>query len=83
MTDDKWIDVGASAELASKPVQEIRVGSKRIALTHKGGEFGAISGVCNHVGGPLGRGHLEGEFVVCPMALLQVPLANRRRRARL
>ena len=66
MTADNWIDVGASAELASKPVQEIRVGSKRIALTHKDGEFGAISGVCNHVGGPLGRGHLDGEFVVCP-----------------
>ena len=44
MTGDNWIDVGASAELASKPVQEIHVGSKRIALTHKGGEFGAISG---------------------------------------
>ena len=66
MTGDKWVDVGASAELASKPVQEVRVGTKRIALTHRDGTFGAISGVCNHVGGPLGQGHIEGDFVVCP-----------------
>jgi multimeric flavodoxin WrbA/nitrite reductase/ring-hydroxylating ferredoxin subunit len=64
--DEKWIDVGASAELAAKTVQEVRVGTKRIALTFRDGRFGAISGVCNHVGGPLGRGHLEGDFVVCP-----------------
>jgi multimeric flavodoxin WrbA/nitrite reductase/ring-hydroxylating ferredoxin subunit len=66
MSDEKWIDVGPSDELAAKPVQELRVGAKRIALTHRDGQFGAISGVCNHVGGPLGRGRLDGEFVVCP-----------------
>ena len=66
MTGDKWVDVGASAELASRPVQEVRVGTKRIALTHRDGTFGAISGVCNHVGGPLGQGRIEGDFVVCP-----------------
>ncbi|HSF08167.1 MAG TPA: NAD(P)H-dependent oxidoreductase, partial [Nitrospirales bacterium] len=29
-------------------------------------QFGAINGTCNHVGGPLGEGTLEGEYVVCP-----------------
>jgi len=66
VTGDKWVDVGASEELARKDVQEVTVGARRIALTHRDGEFGAISGVCNHVGGPLGRGHLEGDFVTCP-----------------
>ena len=47
-------------------MQEVRVGAKRIALTHRDGEFGAISGVCNHVGGPLGQGTLDGDYVVCP-----------------
>jgi nitrite reductase/ring-hydroxylating ferredoxin subunit/multimeric flavodoxin WrbA len=61
-----WVDVGASAELAGKTVQEVRVGTRRIALTHRDGEFGAISGICNHVGGPLGEGDLEDDFVVCP-----------------
>jgi multimeric flavodoxin WrbA/nitrite reductase/ring-hydroxylating ferredoxin subunit len=47
-------------------VQELRVGAKRIALTFRDGQFGAISGVCNHVGGPLGNGTLDGNYVVCP-----------------
>ena len=66
MSEEKWIDVGSSGELAGKPVQELRAGTRRIALTWRDGKFGAISGVCNHVGGPLGKGHLEGDFVVCP-----------------
>jgi hypothetical protein len=37
VTGDKWVDVGASAELAAGPVQEVRVGKKRIALTHRDG----------------------------------------------
>jgi nitrite reductase/ring-hydroxylating ferredoxin subunit len=61
MTEENWIDVGATDELAKKPVQELRVGAKRIALTFKDGRFGAISGVCNHVGGPLGSGRLDGD----------------------
>jgi len=64
--NDSWVDVGASEALAKRPVQEVRVGTRRIALTHRDGEFGAISGVCNHVGGPLGEGTLEGDFVTCP-----------------
>ena len=66
MTADKWVDVGASADLADSPCRKCVVGAKRIALTHRDGTFGAISGVCNHVGGPLGQGHIEGDFVVCP-----------------
>src|SRR5262249_40825415 len=26
----------------------------------------AINGVCNHAGGPLAKGTLEGDYVVCP-----------------
>jgi len=28
--------------------------------------IGDISGVCNHAGGPLGQGKLDGNYVVCP-----------------
>jgi multimeric flavodoxin WrbA len=28
--------------------------------------FGVVSGTCNHVGGPLGQGRLDGEYLVCP-----------------
>ena len=38
----------------------------QIALSHKDGVFGAIHNACNHVGGPLGEGDLDGDYVVCP-----------------
>ncbi|MGE3172543.1 MAG: Rieske 2Fe-2S domain-containing protein [Planctomycetota bacterium] len=66
MTDPTWIDVGAADELARTPLQEITIGSRRLALSHKDGTFAAISGTCNHVGGPLGQGTLDGDYVVCP-----------------
>ncbi len=37
-----------------------------IALSYKDGQFGAISNVCNHVGGPLGRGRIDEEYITCP-----------------
>ena len=61
-----WHDLGAVAELAKTALQELRAGGKRIALSFKDGQFGAIHGNCNHVGGPLGQGRLEGDYVVCP-----------------
>ncbi len=66
MSDAEWIDVGAAADLAKAAVQTVTLGRTRIALTHKDGVFGAISGVCNHAGGPLGEGRLDGDYVVCP-----------------
>lgn len=64
--DADWRDVGAVAELAGRPLQELKVAGKRIALSCRDGQFGAIHGVCNHVGGPLGQGRLDGEYIVCP-----------------
>ena len=62
-----WIDVGAVAELSKKPLHQVRAGNKTpIAVVCKDGEWSALSGVCNHVGGPLGEGTLEGDYVVCP-----------------
>ena len=66
MEADSWIDVGAVDELRRKPLQQVQAGRARVALIYKDGEFSAISGVCNHVGGPLGEGRLDGDYVVCP-----------------
>ncbi len=66
MAEVKWVDVGAVADLRRRPLQEVQVGKNRVALTYASGTFGAVSGVCNHVGGPLGQGSLDGEYVVCP-----------------
>lgn len=66
MPDAQWADLGNVEELKQKPLQEVSIGSTPIALTYKDGAFDAISGVCNHVGGPLGQGTLDGDYVVCP-----------------
>ncbi len=60
-----WVDVGSADEL-SKPVQSVTVGRTRLAITFHQGQHGAISAACNHVGGPLDEGHLDGDYVVCP-----------------
>ncbi len=68
ITDDDatWHDVGAADDLSKVHVQQVSVGTVRVALTHRDGVFGAIHGACNHAGGPLGKGSLEGDYVVCP-----------------
>ena len=63
---EKWIDVGAASELGAAPLRKIQVGTVPVALSCVGGEFGAVSHVCNHAGGPLGEGRLDGNYVVCP-----------------
>jgi nitrite reductase/ring-hydroxylating ferredoxin subunit/multimeric flavodoxin WrbA len=66
MPTTEWIDVGAAEDLRQHPLQRLRAGRASIALSWRDGEFGAIAGGCNHAGGPLGEGVLEGEYVVCP-----------------
>ena len=61
-----WVDLGPVQELRDPPLREVVLGRTKIALSYAGGEFGAISGVCNHVGGPLAEGRLDGEYVECP-----------------
>ena len=64
MDSESWTDVGAADVLSQRTVQEVLIDHIRIALTFADGQFGAISGICNHVGGPLGAGfgfgHLGG-----------------------
>ncbi|MBA5874183.1 MAG: Rieske 2Fe-2S domain-containing protein [Nitrospira sp. CR1.2] len=66
MPDANWIEVGGVDELKQKPLQEVVCGKTTLALSYRDGRFAAISGVCNHIGGPLGQGRLDGEYVVCP-----------------
>lgn len=70
MADARWHDLGSAdelrAEMASAPLRQVVVGRTRIALSMVDGEFAAVSGACNHVGGPLGEGSLDGDYIVCP-----------------
>ncbi len=62
----EWIDIGAADDFRRKPLSEAKLGERLVAVSFRDGKFGVISNVCNHVGGPLGKGRLDGEFVVCP-----------------
>jgi multimeric flavodoxin WrbA/nitrite reductase/ring-hydroxylating ferredoxin subunit len=62
----EWIDIGPADDFRSRPLSQARLGDRRVAVSFKDGTFGVISNSCNHVGGPLGKGRLDGEFVVCP-----------------
>jgi multimeric flavodoxin WrbA/nitrite reductase/ring-hydroxylating ferredoxin subunit len=61
-----WHDLGPAASLKSPAVREIVVGNNKIALSYKDGAFGAIGGVCAHMGGSLGQGVFKEDRIVCP-----------------
>jgi multimeric flavodoxin WrbA/nitrite reductase/ring-hydroxylating ferredoxin subunit len=66
LSKEQWHDLGKVDTLKVPPLREITVESKKIALSYLNGEFGAVDNFCNHVGGPLGQGTLDGDFIVCP-----------------
>ena len=61
-----WLDLGSAEELSNKRLQSVSLGRNRFAVSYADGVFSVISGVCNHVGGPLGDGRLDGDYIVCP-----------------
>jgi multimeric flavodoxin WrbA/nitrite reductase/ring-hydroxylating ferredoxin subunit len=63
---ENWVDLGSAEALAHRPLQQVVVGKTRLAVSYVDGTFGVVSGVCNHVGGPLGDGRLVGEYITCP-----------------
>ena len=66
MKNERWVDLGRVEKLKKHRLQHIIIGKTPIALVYKNGEFSATSGECNHEKGPLGKGHMEGDYIVCP-----------------
>jgi nitrite reductase/ring-hydroxylating ferredoxin subunit/multimeric flavodoxin WrbA len=68
MSDEKerWEDAGPVERFRGAVLTEVTLGRTKIAITCRDGKFGAISGTCNHAGGPLGQGRLDGDYIVCP-----------------
>jgi multimeric flavodoxin WrbA/nitrite reductase/ring-hydroxylating ferredoxin subunit len=64
---ERWRPLGPIDELKRKPLRQVVIDKVAIALSFRDGRFGAISGRCNHVGGPLGDGMLTDDgYIVCP-----------------
>jgi multimeric flavodoxin WrbA/nitrite reductase/ring-hydroxylating ferredoxin subunit len=66
MTDPAWQSLGKINDLKVRELQTVRIDGKPVALSFRDGKFGAISGGCLHVGGPLGEGTIHNDYVVCP-----------------
>ena len=64
---ERWRALGAVDELKQKPLRQVTIDKVAIAISYRDGNFGAISGRCNHAGGPLGEGKLSDDgYIVCP-----------------
>jgi len=65
MADD-WVDAGEAEEIRKGGPRVVQVAGLPVVVTFAAGRLGAVSGVCNHTGGPLGQGVLDGEYLTCP-----------------
>lgn len=65
-SDSNWFNAGPLKNFTQKETTPLTIEKTKLAVTFKNNEFGVISAVCNHVGGPLGEGKLDGDYVVCP-----------------
>ena len=61
-----FVRVIEASELEPGKCMEALLGATPVALCNVGGQFHAISNVCAHRGGPLGKGALAGNLVICP-----------------
>jgi nitrite reductase/ring-hydroxylating ferredoxin subunit/multimeric flavodoxin WrbA len=61
-----WHRLGTKDELIARIPFAVKLDRHAIAVFHYDGRFRAISGTCNHKGGPLAEGQLHGEYVMCP-----------------
>jgi nitrite reductase (NADH) small subunit len=53
--------------LTDNSMEIIETQGRKIVLAKRGGKIHAFENNCPHLGGPLGRGTLQGNTVVCPL----------------
>jgi len=61
-----WHRIGDATTLRARAPFFLNVERHRIAVFLHDGRLTAISDICNHKGGPLSEGRVNGEFVTCP-----------------
>jgi nitrite reductase/ring-hydroxylating ferredoxin subunit len=60
------VPVANVKEIPPGTMKGFEVGSDKILVANVDGQFFAMRSVCNHMGGPLEKGKLDGEVVTCP-----------------
>ena len=66
-SDTDYIEIGSVDDFPEGEGRLIEIEGKNIALFRTGSDFGAISDVCLHQGGPLSEGELNNGLVECPL----------------
>lgn len=62
----EFATIGNTNGIPPGKVKGYVVKGKKVAVANLNGEFYAIGSVCTHMGGPLERGQMEGDVVICP-----------------
>ncbi len=63
----EFVSVIKAGDVAAGQVKQIELeNGTQICLANVDGTFYAIGGKCTHLGGPLGKGTLDGTIVTCP-----------------
>jgi 3-phenylpropionate/trans-cinnamate dioxygenase ferredoxin component len=59
--------IGKAEELKPGTMRKVAVeGKDDIVVANVNGSFYAMRGVCNHAGGPLADGEIDGNVITCP-----------------
>src|SRR5512147_943066 len=62
----EFVRIAKKSDIPPGQGRMFEVGGKQVAIFNVSGKFHAIDNVCQHQGGPLAEGDLEGCVVTCP-----------------
>ena len=63
----EFITVAKTAEIPPGSGKRINHGEVSVAVFNVNGTYHAVDNTCQHAGGSLGDGTLEGEIITCPL----------------
>jgi nitrite reductase/ring-hydroxylating ferredoxin subunit len=61
-----FVRVAGKSEIPAGQGRMFDIGGRQVAVFNVAGKFHAIDNVCEHQGGPLAEGELDGCVVTCP-----------------
>jgi nitrite reductase/ring-hydroxylating ferredoxin subunit/multimeric flavodoxin WrbA len=64
--EENWLDICSLDEASQARLFRVKLAHSELAVSYHDGVVGVVSNSCNHVGGPLGGGRLQGDYIVCP-----------------
>lgn len=66
MSVQQWVEAARVSDIPPGKCRTVQVGNQTVVLIQVNGEFYALDNCCPHNGGPIGRGEVVGDTVICP-----------------